>query len=75
MTDKDRTDEVLHAIGTAKTEILREVVTQNQATRGHIANEVATIRNDGAVTKNFADRTFTAIKRLLTRMGIGTDGL
>lgn len=71
----DRTDEVLHAIGTAKTEIMREVKQQNVDTRAHIGSEVATVRNDVATGKNFGSRTFTAIKRLLTKMGIGTDDL
>jgi len=71
----DRTDEVLHAIGSAKTEILREVKQQNVETRNHIGSEVATVRNDAATYKNFASRTFTAIKRLLNKMGIGTDDL
>lgn len=75
MTDIDRTDEVLHAIGTAKTEILRDIAVQNQQTRAHIGNEIATVRNDVATGKNFMSRTFTAIKRLLNKMGIGTDDL
>lgn len=75
MTDKDRTDEVLHAIGTAKTEILRSVAVQNQETRAHIGSEVATVRNDASTAKNLAGRMFTAMKRLLNKMGIGTDDL
>lgn len=73
--EKDRTDEVLHAIGSAKIEILRSVQVQNQETRAHIGNEVATVRNDGAITKNFMGRLLTAVKKLLNKMGIGTDDI
>jgi len=77
MTDEkeDRTDEVLHAIGVAKIEIMRSLAVQNQETRAHIGNEIATVRNDGAISKNLAGRMFTAMKRLLGKMGIGTDDL
>jgi ribose 1,5-bisphosphokinase PhnN len=59
----------------AKKEILQRLETENKATRAHIGSEVETMRNDGAITKNFASRVFTAIKRLLTKMGVKSDDL
>lgn len=59
----------------AKKAIIARLTQENKETRAHIGNEVATVRNDVAVEKNFASRTFTAIKRMLNKMGIGTDDL
>lgn len=48
---------------------------QNLATRAHVGNEVATMRGDLGHTKNFMERLLKAMKRFLTRHGIGSDDL
>lgn len=59
----------------AKAAIIEVISEQNTETRAHIGSEVATLRGDVGHTKNFTSRTFTAIKKLLNRFGIGTDDL
>ena len=75
MTNESKEPATREDLEKAKTEILVRLNEQNKATRAHMANEVATIRGDGAIHKNFASRTFTAIKRLLEKMGVKTDDL
>jgi hypothetical protein len=48
---------------------------QNRATRAHVGNEVATMRGDLGHTKNYMGRILSAMKRFLTRHGIGSDDL
>jgi hypothetical protein len=59
----------------AKAEIIQRLDDENKATRAHIGNEVATVRLDVAHSKNFAERTLKAIKRFLSRHGIGSDDI
>lgn len=70
MTD-EKAKEILEAVRRLDVTVRKE----NLETRAHIGNEVATVRNDGAITKNFASRVFTGIKRLLTKMGVKADDL
>jgi hypothetical protein len=58
-----------------KTAVIKHLTEQNKATRAHIGNEVATLSADIAHAKSYASRTFTAIKKLLTKFGVGTDDL
>lgn len=55
--------------------IITRVDDQNTLTRAHIGSEVATVRADVAHTKNYMARVLNAIKRFMTRMGMGTDDL
>jgi hypothetical protein len=48
---------------------------QNLATRGHVGNEVATLRGDLGHTKNYMERLLKAMKKFLNRHGIGSDEL
>lgn len=48
---------------------------QNDATRAHIGSEVATMRGDLGHTKNYMERLLKAMKKFLTRHGIGSDDL
>lgn len=68
---KSNDDKIFDEIKKLRVELRQE----NQVTRAHIASEVATVRNDGEVTKNFAGRMFTGMKRLLEKMGIKSDDL
>lgn len=70
MTD-EKEDKVLEAIRHLRVEMRKEQV----ETRAHIGNEVATVRNDAAITKNFMGRVLTAVKKLLSKMGIASDDL
>ncbi len=72
VNDKPVTQEDLEK---AKNEIITRLTNENRETRAHIGSEVATVRVDGAYTKNFSQRTLTAIKKLLNKFGIGTDDL
>lgn len=75
LTNESKEPATREDIEKAKTEILVRLNDQNKATRAHIASELETVRGDGAIHKNFASRTFTAIKRLLEKMGVKTDDL
>jgi uncharacterized protein HemY len=55
--------------------IVNNSVEQNRATRAHIGNEVATMRGDVSHTKNYMERILKAMKRFLSRHGIGSDDL
>lgn len=59
----------------AKTAILRRLDEQNIATRAHMANEVATVRNDMGFMKSGLARLLKAIKRFLTKHGVNSDDL
>jgi hypothetical protein len=55
--------------------IVTNSVDQNLATRAHIGSEVATLRGDLGHTKNYMERLLKAMKKFLTRHGIGSDDL
>lgn len=55
--------------------IITRVDDQNKDTRGHIGNEVETVRADIGHMKNFLARMLKAMKRFLERHGMGADDL
>lgn len=55
--------------------IVSNSVEQNRATRGHIGNEVDTMRADVASTKSYMERVLKAMKRFMSRHGMGSDDL
>lgn len=55
--------------------IITVVNNQNRETRGHIGNEIETVRNDVSYTKTRMQRVVLAIKRFLERHGMKSDGL
>lgn len=59
----------------AKNAILARINEQNTATRAHLANEVATVRNDVGFIKSGLARLLKAIKRFLTKHGVNSDDL
>lgn len=75
MTNESKEPATREDLEKAKAAIIGVIWDQNTETRAHIASEVATVRNDGAHQKNFAERTLTAIKKLLNKFGIGTDDI
>jgi hypothetical protein len=75
VTDEPKVPATREDVENAKTAIIKHLTLQNKETRAHIGNEIATVRNERAHDKNFSSRTFTAIKKLLTKFGIGTDDL
>ena len=74
-TDESKEPVTREDLEKAKTAIMTVVADQNLITRAHIASEVETLRADSKNTKNFAERTLTAIKKLLSVFGIGPEGL
>lgn len=69
----------LEALGTQSSAehgaIITQTSDQNRATRAHVGNEVATMRGDVGHTKNYMERLLKAMKKFLTRHGIGSDDL
>jgi hypothetical protein len=55
--------------------IVSEGAVDQLATRAHISSETSTIRADQAHNKRFMEGLLKAMKRFLSRMGIGTDDL
>lgn len=55
--------------------IITHTVEQNRATRAHVGSEVATVRGHMSSLANYMERVLKAIKRFLTRHGVGSDDL
>lgn len=80
--DEARHREVLEAIERARAQdalehgsIIGVTREQQDKTRGHMANEIATVRGVLEGMRGYMDRILKAIRRWLDRMGMGGDDL
>lgn len=55
--------------------IITRVDEQNRETRAHMASEIETVAGHQANEKNYMERILKALKRFMSRHGMGTDDL